>query len=397
MNNPKGAWRMCIGACILQLCIVGMSINSFSVYLPYLLQRCGLSNTENASILLVRNCVAFASLFFVGKVYEKLELRWGITLAFLSSAAAMVFYSSAQNFPQLALAAVLAGLGYGLGGMYPVSVLLHRWFRIHEPIALGICTACTGLAVIFGSPLITSLNENFGVQTTLLCHGAMLAVGAVCCFAIIRNWPEDVEHRRIIKKERKKTFRFRWMYVAALCIGVNGSTSFQFIAMHFTNRGLSSYQVAAIVSAVGTALMISKFLFGGAIDHFGTRKTNRVFMLISTVGLALCCLSGSSYALGMIAMILYGLGLAYSTIGLTVYAEELSSVEEFENRVREYQMCYLLGALISSPVPGIIADTTGSYIPFYAISAVLGLVSLCIIEQNYKAKKGAVWARFHKT
>lgn len=265
MHNPKGAWRMCIGPCILQLCIVGLSINSFSVYLPYLLDRCGLTNTQSANILLV--------------------------------------------------------------------------------------------------------------------------LGAVCCFALIRNWPEDVEHRRIIKKQRKKTFRFRWMYVAAICVGVNGSTSFQFIAMHFTNQGLSAYQVVAIVSAVSTALMISKFLFGGAVDHFGTQRTNRVFMLVSVVGLSMCCASGNNYVLGMIAMILYGLGLAYSTIGLTVYAEDFSGVEEFEDRVREYQICYLLGSLISSPVPGIIADTTGSYIPFYAIAAVLGLVALLIIEHNYKLKK----------
>ena len=88
MSNPKGAWRMCIGACILQLCIVGLSINSFSVYLPYLLRQCGLSNSESANILLVRSCVSFGMLLVVGKVYEKVELRFGIALAFLFSAAA---------------------------------------------------------------------------------------------------------------------------------------------------------------------------------------------------------------------------------------------------------------------------------------------------------------------
>jgi len=135
--------------------------------------------------------------------------------------------------------------------------------------------------------------------------------------------------------------------------------------------------------------MISKFAFGSAIDHFGTRRTNRVFMLTSAVGLTLCCLSGDNYTFGMISMILYGLGLAYSTIGLTVYAEDLDTVEEFENRVREYQICYLFGSLASSPVPGIIADATGTYIPFYAAAAALGLAALGIIEKNYQAKKEA--------
>lgn len=390
MSNPKGAWRMCVGGCILQLCIVGLSINSFSVYLPYLLKRCELSNTQSANILLLRNCVAFASLFFVGKVYEKLELRLGIAAAFLCSAVGMMLYCAAESFPMLALGALVSGLGYGLGGMYPVSLLLHRWFRLHEPIALGICTAFTGVAVIVGSPVITAISETFGVQHTLFFHGVMLIVGALCCFVIIRNWPKDTPRRNVVAKKQKQKFRFRWMYVAALLVGINGSTSFQFIAMHFTNRGLGAYEVATIVSVTGTALMLSKFAFGGAVDHFGTRRTNRVFMLMSCVGLFMCCLSGNSYTMAMIAMILYGLGLAYATIGLTVYAEDLSDAQEFENRVQEYQICYLLGSLLSSPVPGIIADATGSYIPFYAFATVAGLGALLIIENNYRKKKETV-------
>ena len=298
----------------------------------------------------------------------------------------MVLYSTAQTYPQLLIGAFAAGLGYGMGGMYPVSVLLHRWFRLHEPIALGICTACTGLAVIFGSPLITAISENYGVRTTLLFHGMMLIVGAVLCFVIIRNWPQGVEHRKAVKKGEKSRFRFTWMHVAALCIGVSGNAAFQFLGMHFDNQGLSSYQVAGVISAVGTALMISKFLYGGAIDRFGTRKTNIVFMFISTAGLILCCLCGNNYKLAMLSMILYGLGLAYSTIGLTVYAEDLCAVEDFENRVREYQMCYTLGSLTFSPIVGILADATGSYVLFYAIATVLGVAALAIIELNYKKK-----------
>ena len=387
MHNPKGAWRMCIGACILQLCLVGLSINAFSVYFPYILEHCGLSNTQSASLLTVRNCVAFTGLFFVGKVYEKLELRVGITVAFLLFALGMFIYSLAKSYPVLLLAAFVIGLGYSLGGMYPVSLLLHRWFRLHEPVALGISTACTGMAVIFGSPLITSISEAFGVQISLRAHCLMLLAGAVICFALIRNWPKDIPARRQIVKEKKKIpFRFHWMYVAAVCIGVNANTAFQFVAMHFTNLGLSAYQVAAIVSVLGTALMMSKFLFGGAVDHFGAHKTNRVFMLISALGLGLACVCGKNYTLAMLAMILFGLGLAYSTIGFTIYAEDLSAVEEFEARVKEYQICYTLGALISSPIPGIMADATGSYVPFYALAAVAGLVGLFIIEANYRKK-----------
>ena len=189
MKNPKGSWKMCLATTISLFCIVGLTINAFSVYQPYLQQRCNLSNTQAANYIVVRSLFAFASLFLVGKFYDKLEIRAGLTTALILSAASFALYAWAEQFWQLCLAAAVAGLAFGLGGMYPASLLINRWFHSHSGLALGICAAGSGFAAIVGAPIITALTENYSLQTALLVEAAVLLVGAAACFLLIRNWP----------------------------------------------------------------------------------------------------------------------------------------------------------------------------------------------------------------
>ena len=36
MKNPKGCWLECTAAALALFCTIGLNINAFSVYLPYL-------------------------------------------------------------------------------------------------------------------------------------------------------------------------------------------------------------------------------------------------------------------------------------------------------------------------------------------------------------------------
>ena len=102
---------------LLQFSVCGVVINCFSVYLPYLLEKCGLTNAESASILLVRNVFTILSLLVVGKVYDKLELRIGITCAVILGAASLMLFSVASSLRQLIIASAVTGLAYGFAFM----------------------------------------------------------------------------------------------------------------------------------------------------------------------------------------------------------------------------------------------------------------------------------------
>ena len=385
MKNPRGAWRMCAAATLSLFCIVGLTINAFSVYQPYLQLRCALSNTQAANYVVVRSLFAFGSLFLVGKYYDKLEIRTGLTVALILAALSFAMYSVANNFWQLCLCAAVAGLAFGMGGMYPASLLIHRWFPNHSAVALGICSAGSGLAAIVGAPIITALAEQYSVQTALLAEAAVLLLGAAACFLLIRNWPADAVRTQKQTEKSGVRIHITWMFAAVVAIGVLGNTGFQYQTMHYTARGFSPYEVSVLVSVLGTALMASKFLFGEAVDRWGAGRANWLFFGATILGSALCCVSGG-YGLAVGSVLLYGLGLAFGTVGLTVYAKDLTCAEKFADTVRQYQIAYLLGALLFGSAPGILADWTGSYTAFYACLTVLAVFAMVVVQMHYRKK-----------
>ena len=386
MKNPKGAWRMCFAAALALFCVVGLTVNAFSVYLPYLQLRCGLSNTQSANYIMVRSLFAFGALFFVGAFYHRLELRAGIAAALTMAALSLLLYARADSFPELCLAAVVGGLAYGLGGMYPSSLLIRRWFSCHSGLALGICSAATGLAAIVGAPVVTALAERFSVGTALILEGGLLLVCAGVCAGLVRNRPEGAAQAPPEAAPAARGPRLTWMFPAVVAVGVLGNTGFQFLTMLYSERGLSAFEVSALVSVVGGALMGGKFLFGEIVDRWGACRANWLFFGMAIAGCVLNCLGGS-YALAVAAMVLLGLGLAVCTVGLTVYAGDLSRPEDFAGTLRQYQIAYLLGSLLFGPVPGLLADWTGSYVPFYILVTALTVFSMFIIQRNYRNQR----------
>ena len=386
-GDPKGCWRMCAGATLVLFCIVGLIINAFSVYLPYLRETCNLTNTQNSNVLQVRTMLGFLSLFFVGTYYQKLEIRLGMTLAMLMGSASLVLYAVSDSFWGLCAAAALGGLAYGLGGMYAASLLIHRWFPRHGALALGICAASTGLGTVVGAPVCTFLIERTSLPFSLLTEAVLLLLCAGIAFAIIRNYPAGCEPQAHPAR-RRFNLHLNWMLAAVVAIGPVGNTAFQFVAMHYSTLGLDSYRVSALVSVMGIALSASKFLFGGAVDRLGAYRSNWLFFGSTILG-SILLFAGSGYITAIAAVFTFGLGLATSTVGLTIYAEDLSRPEEFEDIVQQYQIAYMMGALLFGSAPGILADLTGNYRPFYVLVTVLSIFSLVVIQRSYRKVRSA--------
>ena len=145
MQNPKGCWRMCIAAALAQFCTIGLNINVFSVYIPYLNELLNLSYNQNSAFMLIRNLCSVGSVYLAKFFYDKLDIRLGYTLVLILNALGVFLYACANSFVLLCAAAIVSGLSYGLGGIYPTAILIHRWFPQHEGLAMGICAASSGL------------------------------------------------------------------------------------------------------------------------------------------------------------------------------------------------------------------------------------------------------------
>jgi len=389
MQNPRGCWRQCIAAALALFCTLGLNINAFSVYVPYLSDLLGLTPNQNSCFMLVRNLLSVGGVFLAKAYYNKLEIRLGFSLALALSALSIFLYARVDSFYELCVVAMMSGLSYGLGSLYPVTILIHRWFPCHESVAMGICAASSGLAITIGAPIITALVEKHSIAFAMYCETFFLVIALTFCVILIRNYPDEVLHFKEVQRENKRErLQLNGMFFAVVVLGML-SGAFSYLTIHYTTEGFSPYQISTLVSINGVVLTLSKVALGGLLGRWGAYRTNWVYLSLTMLGCLLFSIGGpAGYITMMIACCLFGIGCAITTVGVTAYARDLSKPENYAVTQQQYQLATLLGGLVCMLIPGFIATLTGSYRGFYVVVTILLVFSATVIQISYvKSKK----------
>lgn len=387
MKNPKGCWLECTAAALALFCTLGLNINIFSVYIPYLTRLLGLSFHQNSGFLMVRNLFTLTAVYLAKFYYDKLDIRLGYSLAMLMNILGVFLYSAAESFTGLCIAAAVSGLSYGLGGMYPVAILIHRWFPVHEGLAMGICAASSGIALTVGAPVVTALIENHSLDFAMYCQMGFMLVCLVLCFCLLRNYPEGALHYTSRPKTKRHPFRISWMFFAIMAIGMLGG-GFSYLTTHYTAEGFDPYRVSTIIAVLGLVLTGAKFLLGELLDLWGGYKTNWLFLPLAVLSCILFSLGSTvGYGVALTAGILYGIGDSVATVGISAYARDLSNPEEYSATQQQYQTASGIGSLVCTLIPGMIATATGNYRLFYLILAILMVFCTVVIQLTYAKRR----------
>ena len=383
--NPKGCWRICIVTAVILFCTVGLNITAFSIYIPYITDLLQLTYSQSANFILVRNLFSFASLFVVKRYYEKLDLRAGFALAMVLAVIGFFLYSQATNFTTLCIAATISGLAYGLGGMYPTALLIRRWFSVHESLATGICAASTGIAGIIGAPVLTALTERFSVRSTLRFEAIFLLVCACICTALIRNYPPNTVPEKAAGTTKPRTrVKPDGLFFVLLAVGIMGGPGYAYISMLYTTEGMDAYRVSALISVMGVALVIGKFALGELLDRHGALRAPRLFFITALLGCVILCFGDVGFIPALLAVMLFGFGNALGTLTPPAYAKDISTPETYSATQQQYQMAFLLGGLVGSPIPGFVATITQNYKGFYFLILVIVLQAFFAIPWLYR-------------
>ena len=164
MKKLHYGWSVCLGCAMILFCTSGLAINTFTIYQPFILSQNGFTNTQSSAILTVRSLMCFLSMFLTGPYYRRLSLRTGMSLAGAVTAAGFALFGFARNFPSYCVSAAAVGLGYGLGTMIPIAMLMERWFFRKRTLALGLCSSVTGFSPLGIPTLLIRLIERLGLR-----------------------------------------------------------------------------------------------------------------------------------------------------------------------------------------------------------------------------------------
>lgn len=405
MKKPHYAWIVCAGCTLLLFCNTGLMVTAFSVYQPFIIEVNGFTNTQASTLLTIKSISSLIAMLLAGFYFKRLGARIGITIAVTVAACAFIIYGLSTSYPAYCAASVLGGIAYSFGGMIPASMVLGRWFADRRGLALGICAAGSGLSAFVSPPIVTFIIEKYSLYTSFIVEGLFILLCAAVIFIIVRDTPESKglsaytggrARQSACEAEPAAAFiagrgQRLSMLLAFVLIGAVANPGFGHLSILYSSEGMDSGTVAFVISFAGIVLTAAKCLFGLTVDRIGAYKSNYLFFALLITGTALCCAAGSaSVSVALAAMFCVGAGLPISTVGLSVYAGDMSSAEDYSKTVKHFQIAYMVGAIAFGSFPGIIADITGSYVPAYVMFSAFSAIAMRLIQRVYKLRHESI-------
>ena len=417
MKKLHYGWIIC-GTCTLLIFVtMGIASNGLSVFMPYIMDNYGLTNAQTSFLVTLRCTFAFAAMLVVGRYYKLTGYRLGAGLAALFCCAAYLIYWLSDRYLQICIGASMAGISYGLGSMIPVSILINKWFMRHKALAIGICSAGSGLAVIVLPPVITGLILKYSLRDAFLFTACGIFAVALLVLLLIRKDPSDkglkpLGMEEIVADEQaynsmntgsagdSKKYRMAkrprtitkkgWILTATACVimGALANPGFVHQSVLYSSEGYSPMMVAMLISICGFVLTAGKLIFGEVADILGGYSATMIFFAILAAGNLMSgfAFTGSNLV-AVTAVVLFGLGSPVCTVGIPVWAGDLGGYEHYADNVRRMQLIYAAGAMLFASVPGITADICGSYIPYYIMFAFMTAAAAVCIALVYKSRR----------
>lgn len=402
MKRIHYAWFICFGGFLAMMATLGLGLNMLSVYLPDIIQKGGFTNTQGSWITTIRPVFTVGTMFFVNGLCARFSLRRIITLGVALVACAFFVFSVADSFVQFCCATALMGTGYCFAGIVPLSLAAGRWFHTRRGLAMGIISAGSGISTIIAPMLIARSKAAFGLDRTFLLQGGVILLCAVLVWLLIRNNPADMglspyggqtgsgpDAQTVRTGVYSPTMGQRLAIVfAALLIGGPIGPTFSYLSILYRTQGYDEMVVAGLVSFLGVTLILGKIVCGQVYDRVGGFRGNFFAGGLLFAGLVLLCLAPTgSIPIAVAALTAYGLGLAVTTVTPSRWAGDLYGEAGYDRAVRSITLANSIGSLAFSPVPGMLADHFGSYVPSYVMFAVLMFAALAVIQPVYATRR----------
>lgn len=388
------AWLVCAGATLLLFTSVGIICNVFTIFQPYIIQRCHLSEGQGSLLITTRVAVTLLSTMVCVRYYRVVEVRKGMALSLLPGALSMALYAVSTSFAGCCGAAALAGVTCGLCCIIPATILVDRWFVSCRGLALGICAAGTGGAAVVGPPLLQMLIARSGISFALLCTAGFFVLSGMTAYLLILDDPAEAglspygdprepDETGLAAPEPEDGRMVVLLAPAAFLLAAAGGPALGHMGVYLSSEGYPSDLAAWLVSALGLTMTLGKCVLGSAADRFGPRQASLLFGAALVLGQMVECLI-PLHVLGvtMAGLLISGLGMSMCTVGLPILNQALCGGSK--KALGRIQSAHIAGSLCLSPLPGVIADCAGSYQPAYILFAGLTLAALGAILVSFR-------------
>ncbi|MFF2455523.1 CynX/NimT family MFS transporter [Peribacillus simplex] len=346
---------------------------------------------------------------FAGKVLNKFDIRYILTIAGIINALAfglMGTYHSVFPF-------YISGIALGIGSTFliygSIPLIMNNWFKVKVGTSLGIAMAFMGVGGAIFAQITGGLIESIGWRSTYMVLGVIVAI-LILPFSIfvIRSKPEQLNmtaygadevdtnasnvpktpETGILKGAAMKTSAF---YLVMLFTGLFGLAST--VSFHVPNFvqsvGFTATMAATGVTCVTIGQTGGKFLLGAINDKFGIKAALFAGIGGGMLGVVALLIS-DSFGIGMLyaGALLFGIGFSGSTLLPPVVIREVFGGRDYASIYTTIMSASTLGVAFGTTLFSYIYDSTGSYYTVFIIVIVLFIITISssLISLNWKKK-----------
>jgi len=340
-------WYIVFAALVAAMMATGMQVYSLGVFLKPMTEDLGWSRTDLSFGQTVSTLCSGVVGFWVGPLLDRHGGRVLMVIGAVAMGAGFIALGLVQELWQYYLVkGLLVTVGSAMAGLVVVNVAISNWFIRRRGVAIGIAAMGVSAAALFTPFLSTSLINAYGWRPAWMMLGVSIPLLIIpLSLFVMRRRPEDhglapdggpgdgrgpskaraasMAMQNVIWT-RRTAIRTRslWMLSAAFSLGSMGlSALFLHLVPYLSDAGLTSGQAASVFGMVGLAGLLSKPLWGLALDRFNTSYCAVSEFLLMALGLFAITVVDHVVVLHL-AVFLLGLGIGgVSTVQEVVWAD----------------------------------------------------------------------------
>ena len=393
-NKSYKHWIIVLLMCCLAASSIGLCTNAIGVfYTPVSQSLKVLKGTFALHATLSTLATALASLK-ISKLIKKHSYKKILFIGVILSSGATWLMSYCTSVYSFYILGILRGIGVGIYGMVPITVVITNWFDKKHGLATSLALSFSGLSGAIFSPLLSSWIIRYGWEMTY-------RFMAICIFilvlpALIIPWNIDPQKEDLLPygyKERKQVIHIQnnkinllTISFMCMCLLTLLHTSITGISQHLSGIAVSIQLSATLGATLMSLAMIgnisTKLLIGLLSDLFTPVKA--VIMMILTNCVSLVSLfigvTRQETALLYIGSFMFGSIYSVGAVGIPMLTRYFFGNENYAKTYSVIGFLTNVGSASSLTLIGYLYDFTNSYQIVFIIALCFHLINLILLE-----------------
>jgi MFS family permease len=364
--------------------LMGTAYDIFGIFLVPLQEHFGWNSARSSLPFTAMGLVYAASMPAAGWLLDRFDARFVMAAGTGVCGIGFVCASLSNSYASIMAAYVLIGVGIGVAGYVPITVVITSWFQERRGLAIGIALSGEFLGIMVMAPVLTRTISTFNWRAGYLIIAIlMLAVLLPLALAIVRTRPStaqtlahehsplnDLPGMEVREALRSRSF---WMIaIAQIGWGCAITGLFMHLPAYMAGLGYPSGGAALAMSVYAGLGIVGQPLAGAITDRLGARAS--LIVTFSLLAAGSMCLAWAQHVVFLSMYVATGLIANTPVLMTSMLVADCLGRKRYGSLQGLLGSAAQFGAAFGPELSGLMFDATNSYVRAFQLLALLQAV-----------------------